>query len=115
MATTIEHMTEVAMKLRLSKQASDKLSQRASKTGQDVSAVASGLIEQAVIQPSFQESVAVSANEATSAATSDDETIDFAEETLTYNPVPPRRSYTAQVAVSHRGPGRPVPFELDRE
>jgi hypothetical protein len=33
MATTLEHMTEVAMKLRLSKQASEKLSQRANKTG----------------------------------------------------------------------------------
>jgi hypothetical protein len=115
MATTVEHMTEMAMKLRLSKQASEKLSQRATRTGQDVSAVASGLIEQAVTQPSFQEPVVVQTSEATSAAISDDETIDFAEETLNYNPVPPRRSYTMQVAVSHRGRGIPAPFELDPE
>ena len=49
MATTIEHMTELAMKLRLSKQASEKLSQRAEQVGQDVGAVASGIIEQAVV------------------------------------------------------------------
>lgn len=115
MATTVEHMTELAMKLRLTKHASEKLSQRATKTGQDVSAVVSGLIEQAVTQPSFQEPVAVSVNETASAAISHDETIELAEETLTYNPVPPLRSYTVQVAVSHCGRGIPAPFELDPE
>jgi hypothetical protein len=115
MVTTVEQMTELAMKLRLLKQASEKLSQRATKTGQDVSAVASSLIEHAVTQPGFQESVGALTNEATSAAISDDETIDLAEETLTYNPVPPRRSYTVQIAISHRGRGIPAPFELDPE
>jgi flagellar hook assembly protein FlgD len=115
MATSVEHMTELTMKLRLSKRASEKLSQRATKTGQEVSVVASDLIEQAVTQPSFQEPVVVSTNELTSAAISDDETVVFAEETVTYNPAPPRRSYTVQVAVSHRGRGVPAPFELDAE
>jgi hypothetical protein len=115
MATNVEHTTELAVTLRLSKQASEQLLRRATKTGQDVSAVASGLIEQAVTRPSFQEQVVASTNEVTSAEISDDETIDFAEESLTYNPVPPHRSYTVQVAVSHRGRGIPAPFKLDPE
>lgn len=51
MASTLEHMTELAMKLRLSKQASEKLAQRAAETGRDVATVASDLIEQAVATP----------------------------------------------------------------
>lgn len=41
-------MTELAMKLRLSKQASDCLAQRAAAAGKDVADVASDLIEHAV-------------------------------------------------------------------
>ncbi len=44
-------MTELAMKLRLSDQAIEKLAQRADETGQDVAGVASDLIEQAVANP----------------------------------------------------------------
>jgi hypothetical protein len=51
MATTVKPMTELAMKLRLSQQAKDKLTQRAAESGRDVDAVASELIEQAVTQP----------------------------------------------------------------
>ena len=55
MATTVEPTTELAMKLRLSKLASEKLAQRAAESGRDLSAVASDLIERAVIQPSIDE------------------------------------------------------------
>jgi tRNA C32,U32 (ribose-2'-O)-methylase TrmJ len=58
MATTLEPTTELNMKLRLSKAASDKLAQRAAETGRDVAAVASDLLERAVTQPSVDEMLA---------------------------------------------------------
>ena len=58
MATTVESTTELAMKLRLSKTASDKLIQRATETGRDLAAVASELIEQAVAQPPIDQVLA---------------------------------------------------------
>jgi hypothetical protein len=51
MAISAETKMEVAMKLRLSKAVKDKLDQRASESGSDVEALASELLEQAVIQP----------------------------------------------------------------
>ena len=58
MATTIEQVTELAMKLRLSKLASDKLAQRATESGRDIASVASDLIEQAVTQPTVDDVLA---------------------------------------------------------
>ena len=73
MATTVEPMTELAMKLRLSKQASEKLAQRATESGRDVDAVASDLIEQAVTQPSLSELLAVSQAEFLTTGMTEDE------------------------------------------
>jgi hypothetical protein len=115
MATTVEQMTELAMKLQLSKLAVEKLSQRATKTGQDVSAVASGLIEQAVTQPNFEAAIPASSENGDSAAGTGSERIDIAEEGLEYSSVPARRSYSVEVAVAHRGRGIPAPFDLDPE
>lgn len=58
MATTVDQMTELAMKLRLSQRASEKLAQRATESGRDVDAVASELIEQAVMRPTIDELLA---------------------------------------------------------
>jgi tRNA C32,U32 (ribose-2'-O)-methylase TrmJ len=58
MATAVEQITEMAMKLRLSKQASEKLLLRATESGRDVADVASDLIEQAVTRPTLEELLA---------------------------------------------------------
>src|SRR5208282_5090867 len=49
MATATRQMTEIAMTLKLSQEASDRLARRAADAGKDVAAVASDLIEQAVV------------------------------------------------------------------
>jgi hypothetical protein len=51
-------MTELAMKLRLSDEASEKLARRAAESGRDLAAVASDLIEQAVSVPAPNDSTA---------------------------------------------------------
>lgn len=58
MSTSAEHTTELSMKLRLSKQAGEKLAERAALSGQDVASVASDLIEQAVNRPTVDEVLA---------------------------------------------------------
>ena len=59
MASLPSHFTsEIALKLRLSKQTQDKLAQQAARTGRDVSDVASDLLEQAVNSPSLDEILA---------------------------------------------------------
>jgi hypothetical protein len=58
MATNVNSKTELEMKLRLSKTASDKLIQRATETGRDLGAIASELIEQAVGEPTVDQALA---------------------------------------------------------
>jgi hypothetical protein len=58
MAAGIEPKTELAMSLRLSKRAGEKLVQRAAQSGQDVATVASDLIERAINQPTVDEVLA---------------------------------------------------------
>ena len=82
MATTVENMTELAMKLRLSKQASEKLSKHAAERGLDVASVASDLIEQAFTQPSLEELLAVSQAEFASTGMTESEMMDFGRDLL---------------------------------
>jgi hypothetical protein len=49
MTPSVQPTTELAVKIRLSKYAGERLAQRAAETGQDVSDVASDLIEKAVL------------------------------------------------------------------
>jgi hypothetical protein len=58
MGTTVEKITEFAMKLKLSKEAGEKLVQRANESGRDLAAVASDLVERAVTQPTVDEVLA---------------------------------------------------------
>jgi hypothetical protein len=48
---TAPQTTEIAMKLRISKEAGERLASRAAESGRDVAEVASELIEQAVAAP----------------------------------------------------------------
>jgi hypothetical protein len=79
MATT-EQMTELAMKLRLSKLASDKLVQRAAESGREIAAVASELIEQAITQPTVDEILAPFRKQVAESGMSDQELGDFFDE-----------------------------------
>jgi hypothetical protein len=54
---TAPQTTEIAMKLRLSKEAGERLASRAAESGRDVAEVASELIEQAVAEPARSNSV----------------------------------------------------------
>ena len=58
MAIPVENIIECVVKLHLSKQATEKLTQRAANSGRDVAAVASDLIEQAITQPTIDEVLA---------------------------------------------------------
>ena len=82
MATTVENTIELAMKLRLSKQASEKLSKRAAESGRDVASIASDLIEQAITRPSLEELLAVSQAEFASTGMTESEMMDFGRELL---------------------------------
>ncbi len=57
MSTTV-HTTETPVTLRLSERARAKLAEQAANSGQDISAVASDLIEHAVTRPSIAEIMA---------------------------------------------------------
>jgi hypothetical protein len=82
MATTIEQTTELEMKLRLSKSASEKLAQRAAETGRDVATVASDLIEQAVTRPTVDEVLAPFRKQVADSGMSDDELDEFHRDLL---------------------------------
>ena len=51
MSAAANHITEVQMKLKLSKQAKEKLEQRAISTGKEMADVASQLLEEAIREP----------------------------------------------------------------
>jgi hypothetical protein len=70
---TAEPMTELAMKLRLSKAASEKLAQRASQTGVDIATIASDLIEDAVTRPTVDEVLAPFRKQVAESGMSDDQ------------------------------------------
>jgi predicted DNA-binding protein len=82
MATTIENTTELAMKIRLSKQASKKLNKRAAENGRDVASIASELIERAIAQPSLEYLLAISQAEFASTGMTESELMDFDRELL---------------------------------
>jgi hypothetical protein len=67
------------MKLRLSKEAGDKLAQRAVECGQDVGAVASDLIERAIVAPSVNEVLAPFRKHVAESGMSDEELDAFFE------------------------------------
>ena len=69
--------TETHVTLRLSDQARAKLAEQAAKNGQDISAVASDLIEQAVTRPSIAEIMAPVWKQAAESGMSDEELDDF--------------------------------------
>jgi hypothetical protein len=58
MASTVDQTTELSMNLRLSKQAGERLAQRATESGKDIAAIASDLIERAIAQPTVDEVLA---------------------------------------------------------
>ena len=79
MPTTFQPMTEIPMKLRLSKATSEKLVQRAAERGQDVGTVASDLIERAITTSSVHEVLAPFRNQVAESGMSDGELDAFFE------------------------------------
>jgi tRNA C32,U32 (ribose-2'-O)-methylase TrmJ len=76
MATPI-HMIETPVTLRLSERARAKLAEQAANSGQDISAIASDLIEHAVICPSVDEVLAPFRKQVAESGMSDEELDDF--------------------------------------
>lgn len=70
-------ITEIPVTLRLTERARAKLTQQAANTGQDLSAVASDLIEQAVTRPSIAEIMAPVWKQVAESGMSDEELDDF--------------------------------------
>lgn len=73
-------MTELAMKLRLSEKASEKLAQRAAESGQDLATVASRLLEEAVTRPTVDEVLAPFRKQVAESGMSDEELDEFFED-----------------------------------
>jgi predicted transcriptional regulator len=71
------HTTEMSVTLRLSENAKAKLTEQAVKSGQDISAVASDLIEHAVTQPSIDEIMAPVRKQVAQSGMSDQELDDL--------------------------------------
>ena len=69
--------TETQVTLRLSDRARTKLAEQAAKSGQDISAVASDLIEHAVTRPSIEEIMAPVWKQVAESGMSDEELDDF--------------------------------------
>src|SRR5271167_4656817 len=80
MATNAQSTTELAMKLRLSKEASERLAQRAAQSGQDVSVVVSELVEQAITRPTVDEVLAPFRKQVIDSGMSDPEVDTFFDE-----------------------------------
>jgi hypothetical protein len=75
--------TELMIPLRLSESARAKLAERAAQNGQDVAAYASGLVEQAVTQPTIDEILAPYRKQVAESSMSDEKLDDFHRELLT--------------------------------
>jgi hypothetical protein len=71
------HTTETAITLRLSERARAKLAEKAASSGQDISAVASDLIEHAVNRPSIAEIMAPVWKQVADSGINDQELDDF--------------------------------------
>lgn len=71
------HTTEIALTLRLSDRARAKLAEQATKSGQDLSAVASDLIEHAIARPSVDEVLAPFRKQVAESGMSDEEIDEF--------------------------------------
>jgi hypothetical protein len=69
--------TEIPVTLPLTEQARAKLAEQAANSGQDISAVASDLIEHAVTRPSIDEITAPVRKQVAESGVSDDELDDF--------------------------------------
>ncbi|HEX4052802.1 MAG TPA: hypothetical protein VHX86_00920 [Tepidisphaeraceae bacterium] len=81
MATTL-HTTDISLTLRLSDQARAKLSEQAAQSGQDIAAVASDLIEQAIARPTVDELLAPYRKQVAESGMSNQELDDFFREQL---------------------------------
>jgi hypothetical protein len=66
-------MKEITVTLRVSEQTSAKLAEQAANSGQDISAVASDLVEQAINRPSVDEVLAPFRREVAESGMSDEE------------------------------------------
>lgn len=77
MATTAQPTTEIAMRLRLTQQAKDKLAEQAARSGRPLDEVASELLEQAVARPSVDELLAPFRKQVAESGMSDEELDDF--------------------------------------
>ncbi len=82
MATTTQPTTELAMRLRLTQQAKDKLTQQAAETGRQLDDVASELLEQAIARPSVDELLAPFRKQVAESGMSDEELDDFHRDLL---------------------------------
>lgn len=80
---TSPQTTDVPVTLRLSERARAKLAQQAVSSGQDLSALASDLIEQAVTRPTVDELLAPYRKQVAESGMSDDELDSFRRELLT--------------------------------
>lgn len=76
------HTTDTLITLRLSDEARAKLAEQAAKRGQDISVVASDLIEQAVTRPTVDEVLAPYRRQVAESGMSDDELDDFHRDLL---------------------------------
>jgi hypothetical protein len=74
---TIANTAETPVTLRLSERARIKLAEQAANRGQDISAVASDLIEHAVTQPTIEEIMAPVRKQVVESGMSDEELDDF--------------------------------------
>ncbi len=82
MATTTQPTTELAMRLRLTQKAKDKLTQQAAETGRQLDDVASELLEQAIARPSVDELLAPFRKQVAESGMSDEELDDFHRDLL---------------------------------
>jgi len=81
MAPTV-HTTDTPVTLRLSDQARAKLAEQAARCGQDISAVTSDLIENAVTRPSIDEILAPVRAQVAQSGMGDEEIMDFGRDLL---------------------------------
>jgi hypothetical protein len=80
---TASHTTDTPVTLRLSDGARAKLAEQAAKSGQDISAVASDLIEQAVTRPTVDEVLAPYRKQVAESGMTDEKLDDFHRDLLT--------------------------------
>jgi pyruvate-formate lyase len=83
MSAGAPHTTELAVKLRLSLQTSEKLIQRAAQSGRDVSSLAADLIEEAISRPTVDEVLAPFRKQVAESGLTDTELDDLHRDLLT--------------------------------